>query len=259
MRHRIVAGNWKMHGSKAFAVDYVQALARARSEGDFGAVQVILFPPGVYLGLVAEEIANRGLSDVVTIGAQDLHTESTGAYTGEIAAEMIADLGARWVLVGHSERREYAAESDDLVARKFEAALRGGLGPMLCVGETQAEREADQAEAVVSRQLGAVAERVGIDGLMLGALAYEPVWAIGTGKTATPDIAQAMHAVLRRELAALSASLAEQMPLLYGGSVKPDNAVELFGQLDIDGGLVGGASLEAGGFADIIRAGAGPG
>jgi triosephosphate isomerase len=188
------------------------------------------------------------------VGAQNLHPEVSGAYTGEVAGEMIRDLGANWVLTGHSERREYAAESAELVAQKYAAALRAGLTPVVCVGETEAQRDAGQAEDVVRAQLAPVFDRVGAAGMLAGAVAYEPVWAIGTGKTATAQVAQTMHEVIRGELENLSAEVAQAVPVAYGGSVKSANAAELFAQPDIDGALVGGASLDASEFAAIVAA-----
>ena len=190
---------------------------------------------------------------MLDIGAQDLHSESEGAFTGEMSGEMLGDLGAGWVLVGHSERREYAGETNELVAEKVAAAIRSGLKPVLCVGETETERDAGMAEGVVVAQLEAVLERCSIEALNEGAVAYEPVWAIGTGKTATPGLAQEMHGLIRGVLASRSIEAAERIPLLYGGSVKGGNAGELFAEQDIDGGLVGGASLQADEFMTIAR------
>jgi triosephosphate isomerase len=251
MNRGIVAGNWKMHGSKQFVADYVAALD--------GIVQglaprFILFPPLGYLALLADRLADDGLAGIVEIGAQNLHAAPEGAFTGETSGEMIRDLGASWVIVGHSERREYAAESNQDVAEKVLAALRAGLKPMLCVGETESERDAGRAADVVVEQLGAVIDACSVADLATGAVAYEPVWAIGTGRTATPQLAQDMHALIRGVLADRGASeLAETVPLLYGGSVKAANARELFAERDIDGGLVGGASLQADELVTIAR------
>ncbi|TNF90925.1 MAG: triose-phosphate isomerase [Gammaproteobacteria bacterium] len=247
---KIAAGNWKMHGSRRFVIDFVHSLAESL-DGHDAAGQVLLFPSFGYLTVLAEALRSAGLESAVGLGGQTLHAEPAGAFTGEVSGEMLADLGARWALVGHSERRQYAGETDELIATKVAGAIRAGLKPMLCVGETEAEREAGQARDVVVRQLEAVlAEHA--DGL--GAVAYEPVWAIGTGRTATPELAQEMHGVIRAVLAERSAALAENLPLLYGGSVKGNNARTLFAEQDIDGGLVGGASLEAEEFAEIVRA-----
>jgi triosephosphate isomerase len=250
MKRGIAAGNWKMHGSRRFVAEFVEALAE-RLDGYDPAGQILLFPTFAHLKPLADALAAASLEGVVAIGGQTLHAEPEGAYTGEVSGEMLADLGAQWVLAGHSERRQYARESDAQIAEKVGAAIRAGLSPMLCVGETEAEREAGQARDVVVRQLAAVLEQHA-DGL--AAVAYEPVWAIGTGRTATPELAQEMHGVIRSVLAEVSAGLAERMPVLYGGSVKGGNAATLFAEQDIDGGLVGGASLKAEEFAEIIRA-----
>lgn len=236
-----------MHGDRAFIEAFVSALRSADLPAD---VAVLLLPPATYLNGLKTLLEGTAIG----VGAQNLHPESKGAFTGEVAAEMISDLGVAWTLVGHSERRQMFGESDDLVARKYQAALRAGLRPILCVGETLAEREAGNAESVVERQLGAVIGAVDQPGLSAGVVAYEPVWAIGTGRTATPAQAQEMHAVIRARLADVSPAMADTIPILYGGSVKPDNAAELFEQPDIDGGLVGGASLEAVSFAAIVAA-----
>jgi triosephosphate isomerase len=245
MRERIVAGNWKMHGSRATVREYAAGLGRVTFPED---VRVLLFPPALLLPALAE--ACEGLP--VAFGVQTVHPEAEGAFTGELSAEMAADAGASWSLVGHSERRQYAHEDDVAVAERAAAALRAGLRPVLCVGETLAERRGGDADAVVLRQLAAVCDAVG-DDLRRGAIAYEPVWAIGTGETATPEQAQAMHAVIRGALAARGEDWA-RMPVLYGGSVKPDNAGALFANNDVDGGLVGGASLDAAAFGEIVAA-----
>jgi triosephosphate isomerase len=246
---RIIAGNWKMHGSRAFVAAYAKTLRGALAGG--AGPTVVLFPPAILLPDL--RVACEGLD--VEFGVQTVHPEPEGAFTGEIAAEMAADAGARWALVGHSERREYQAEDDAAVAARFLAARRAGLRPVLCVGETLAARRDGRAEAVVVAQLRAVLAAA--DGDFAGAVvAYEPVWAIGTGETATPEQAQAMHAVLRATLAEAGTGL-EHTPLLYGGSVKPDNAGTLLAQADVDGGLVGGSSLDANAFASIVAAAGG--
>ena len=247
MRRSIVAGNWKMHGSLEAVAGFCEALRRARLGME---LDVLVFPPVAYLGQFADGVRDAG----VAVGAQDLHPAAQGAHTGEVSGAMIADLGGRWVLTGHSERRSEQGESDALVAAKFGAALSAGLMPMLCVGETLAERQAGEAEAVVAKQIQAVIEAVGIDGLAEGAVAYEPVWAIGTGETAAPDQAAAMHRLIRETIAARDAALAESIRVVYGGSVNPHNAVELFSEPDIDGGLIGGASLQAESFLAIVAA-----
>lgn len=246
MRRPLVAGNWKMHGSRASAAELVGAVAAALPDG----VDVAVLPPFPYLdGLVALHGAS-GLA----FGAQDLSEHAQGAYTGEVAGAMLQDVGCRYVLVGHSERRQYHHESDQRVAAKFAAAQAPGLLPILCVGETRAEREAAQTEAVIARQLDAVVEHVGVAAFARAVVAYEPVWAIGTGLTASPEQAQAVHAFIRDKFVRLDATIASSLQLLYGGSVKPGNAAELFGQPDVDGGLIGGASLVAADFIAICRA-----
>jgi triosephosphate isomerase len=246
MRRPLVAGNWKMHGSRASAIELVGAVAAALPDG----VDVAVLPPFPYLdGLVALHGAG-GLA----FGAQDLSEHAQGAYTGEVAGAMLKDVGCRYVLVGHSERRQYHREPDELVAAKFAAAQAAGLVPILCVGETRAEREAAQTEAVIARQLDAVVARAGVAAFAQAVVAYEPVWAIGTGLTASPEQAQAVHAFIRDKFVRLDATIASSLQLLYGGSVKPGNAAELFGQPDVDGGLIGGASLVASDFIAICRA-----
>jgi triosephosphate isomerase (TIM) len=212
------------------------------------AADVAVCVPFVYLTETAAMLA----SSEVRWGAQDVSAHEQGAYTGEVSAAMLAECGCRYAIVGHSERRAYHAESDALVAQKAQAALARGVTPIVCVGETLAEREADQTEAVVKRQLSAVIHQLAHCAAEM-VVAYEPVWAIGTGRTATPEQAQAVHAVLRAQLQAATGRAAT-MKILYGGSVKPDNAATLFGMPDIDGGLIGGASLKAADFVAICRA-----
>jgi triosephosphate isomerase len=208
-------------------------------------------PPFPYLAELASQHADTGLG----IGAQDVSEHGgQGAYTGEVSAAMLADVGASWVLVGHSERRQYHGESDELVARKFAAALAGGLTPILCVGETLEQHEAGQTEAVLTRQLQAVLGHNGIASFDTAVIAYEPVWAIGTGRTAAPEQVQQVHAFIRSQLEKEDVTLARLTRLLYGGSVKAANAAELFAQADVDGGLIGGASLTASDFLEICAA-----
>ena len=247
MRRKIVAGNWKLQGSRAFTAELVGALAAADVPAG---VQLVVVPPAPYL---AQAVAAAGGSGVA-VGGQDVSIHAKGAYTGEVAAGMLVDVGATHVLVGHSERRQYHGESSELVAAKFQAAMAAGLVPVLCVGETLEQRDAGQAEAVIAGQLQPVIDLVGVAGLAAGVVAYEPVWAIGTGRTASPEQAQAVHAFIRGVVAAADATIADSLSILYGGSVKPDNAAELFAQLDVDGGLVGGASLVAEDFLAIARA-----
>ncbi|MFT3896392.1 MAG: triose-phosphate isomerase [Thermomonas sp.] len=249
MRRRIVAGNWKLHGDRAFAKALVGGIvAMPASAG----VERVVLPPFPYLAELAWQFAGKG----VELGAQDVSEHGKGAYTGEVAAPMLADIGARYALVGHSERRQYHGEDSALVARKFIAARGAGLVPILCVGETLAEREAGRTEEVIAAQLAPVFELAGAAGLDGAVVAYEPVWAIGTGLTATPAQAQAVHAFIRGQVAERDAKIADSLPLLYGGSCKPDNAAALFAQADVDGGLIGGASLEAAGFLAIAAAAA---
>jgi triosephosphate isomerase len=245
-RTPLVAANWKMNGSQAANAAWLLAFAERRSKIT---CDVVVCAPAVYLaGMVASSSAG------IDIGAQDVSERVPGAFTGDIAAAMLVDVGCRWVIVGHSERRQLHGESDDEVAAKAEAAFAAGLRPIVCVGESLAEREAGSTLAVVRRQLGAVMKRVGTAALARGALAYEPVWAIGTGRTATPEQAQDVHAALRAHLEDADRAAAEAVRILYGGSVKPANAAELFGRPDIDGGLIGGASLVAEDFAAICAA-----
>ena len=249
MRRRIVAGNWKLQGDRAFARTLLDAVVAAPAPAG---VERIILPPFPYLGELAWQYAKHGLG----FGAQDVSEHAKGAYTGEVAAGMLADVGARYTLVGHSERRQYHAESSELVALKFQAAIHAGLCPILCLGEGLEQREAGQTEAVIAAQLHPVLERVGVAAFARAVVAYEPVWAIGTGRTASPEQAQDMHAFIRRQIAGHDARIADSLPILYGGSVKPDNAGALFAQLDVDGGLIGGASLVAADFLAIARAAA---
>jgi len=246
MRRQLIAGNWKMHGSHSANAELLAGIAGARPFGCDVAVCV----PFPYLSETAVALAGTD----VRWGAQDVSAHEQGAYTGEVSAAMLVEFGCRYAIVGHSERRQYHGETDQLVADKAKAALARGLTPIVCVGETLAQREAGETEAVVKRQLSAVIHALGhCAGEMV--VAYEPVWAIGTGKVATPEQAQAVHALLRAQLKAATAH-ADSMQLLYGGSMKPDNAASLLAQPDIDGGLIGGASLKAADFIAICRAAA---
>lgn len=250
MRTPLVAGNWKMHGSRHANGELVRALVAGVRTGL--SCEVLVCPPFVYLPDVIAEAGDAPLA----VGAQNLSHEASGAFTGEVSGAMLADCGVSHVLVGHSERRALYGEGDALVAAKFLAAEAAGLVPVLCVGETLEEREAGRTESVVSRQLDAVISAAGISALSRGVLAYEPVWAIGTGRTATPEQAQAVHAFLRGKIASIDARIADSLRILYGGSVKAENAATLFSQPDVDGGLVGGASLKAEEFLNICRAAA---
>jgi len=247
MRKKFVAGNWKMHGSRSMAKGLLDEVV-AGMPGD---IDVAVFPPFPYVAELAWQHAGAGLG----IGAQDVSEhEGQGAYTGEVSAAMLADIGASWVLVGHSERRQYHGESNEQVARKFAAARAGGLTPILCVGETLEQREAGETEAVIAAQLQAVLELNGIASFDTAVIAYEPVWAIGTGRTASPEQAQEIHAFIRSQLEKEDAMIARLTRLLYGGSVKAANAAELFAQSDVDGGLIGGAALAASDFLAICHA-----
>jgi triosephosphate isomerase len=248
MRRPVVAGNWKMHGSRAANETLLADLAE-RLNSDWQ-TDVAVFPPYVYLSEAVRLLQGTD----VGVGAQDLCAEPVGAFTGEVGAAMLKDVGCAYVIVGHSERRRLFHEDDVLVARKFGAALKAGLTPVLCVGETLEEREAERTEAVVARQLDAVIAMSGVSSFAGAILAYEPVWAIGTGRNASPQQAQAVHQYLRSRIAAQDAKLGSRVRILYGGSVKASNAKELFSMADVDGGLVGGASLSADEFLQICAA-----
>ena len=247
-RRSLVAGNWKMNGSRAESaalVDAVKAGVSAASKAE-----VVVCPPFILIPLVAEKLAGSA----VAWGGQNLSVHKSGAYTGEISGPMLKDYGCTYVIVGHSERRTYYGETDALVAEKYGAAQAAGLIPILCVGETLAEREASQTEAVVARQIDAVLNKHGVASFTNAVIAYEPVWAIGTGKTATPAQAQDVHRFIRGRIAAKDKSVADKLRVLYGGSMKGSNAKELQSQPDIDGGLIGGAALQAEEFLTICRA-----
>ncbi|HHM05356.1 MAG TPA: triose-phosphate isomerase [Gammaproteobacteria bacterium] len=249
MRQAFVAGNWKMHGNSASIHALVEGI---KSQPGLGSAQVAVCPPFVYLQQVKDMLSGVA----VALGAQNLCVRpGEGAYTGEVSGAMLADLACRYVIVGHSERRQYYGEDDALVAEKVLVAQAAGLTPIMCVGEMLNEREAGATEAVVARQLDALLDREGgVAALGQAVIAYEPVWAIGTGRTATPEQAQAVHACIRERIAARDSGIAAKIQILYGGSVKAGNAAELFAMPDIDGGLVGGASLDAEQFAAICRA-----
>ena len=237
-----------MHGSKTMVRSLLEGLL-AGSSAD-GKADLAVFPPLPYLSLTESILSGSH----ITWGGQTLNPNAQGAHTGETSGNMLVDMGCRYVLAGHSERRAIYGESDEDVAVRFQAALDAGLVPVLCVGETLEEREGNQTEAVVARQLDAVIESAGIDAFSRAVVAYEPVWAIGTGLTATPQQAQSVHAFIRDKISALNVIIADQLRILYGGSVKGSNAAELFAQSDIDGGLVGGASLTAEDFLAIYGA-----
>ena len=248
MRQPLVAGNWKMNGSRAGVVELLDGIKAGMAE--VRTAEVAVCPPYVFI----PEAAARLQGSAVAWGGQNLSTHASGAYTGEIAASMLTDFGCRYCIVGHSERRTLYGEDDATVAEKYEVARKAGMVPIFCVGETLEEREAGTTEEVVARQLDAVLERFGAQALAAGVIAYEPVWAIGTGRTATPEQAQDVHAFIRGRIAAKDAAVAGAVRILYGGSMKPDNAAELMAKPDIDGGLIGGASLKASDFLAICRA-----
>jgi triosephosphate isomerase len=245
-----VAGNWKLNGSRAGNTVLISALC-AGLPAQFRA-DVVVCPPCVYLAEVSAAIHDS----VIQLGAQNMAAEDSGAFTGEVAASMLRDVGCEFVIIGHSERRAFYGDTDDLVAAKVAAALRCGLKPILCVGETLAERDAGNTLNVVHRQLEAVLAVTGAEAFTEGLIAYEPVWAIGTGRTATPMQAQEVHAEIRTTLARRNATIAAAVRILYGGSVKASNATDIFAMADIDGGLIGGASLDAAGFLGICKAAA---
>ena len=248
MRGYLVAGNWKMNGAAGANAELVGGiLAGATSVAD---VELLVCPPFPYLGAVAGLLEGSAVS----LGAQNVSEFESGAYTGEVAGPMLSEIGCQYVIVGHSERRALMGESSDAVARKFVAAQRSGLTPILCVGETLAEREAGHTEAVIDEQLGAALETAGVSAFADAVIAYEPVWAIGTGMTASPEQAQDVHAHIRAALRQQDSGIAEGVRILYGGSVKGDNASGLFSKPDIDGGLIGGASLKSADFMAIADA-----
>ncbi|MQT40258.1 MULTISPECIES: triose-phosphate isomerase [unclassified Pseudomonas] len=248
MRRTMVAGNWKMHGTRASVAELIDGLRNLDLPSD---VEIAVFPSDLFIDRVI-----NGLEDTpISVGAQDAAIDSKqGALTGEISPSQLVDAGCELVLIGHSERRLILGESDETLNRKFAAAQASGLTPVLCIGETLEQREAGQTLEVVERQLNAVINEFGIDVFASAVIAYEPVWAIGTGLTATPQQAQDVHAAIRAQLAQKNPEVAQSVRLLYGGSVKAANAVELFSMPDIDGGLIGGASLNADEFGAICRA-----
>jgi triosephosphate isomerase len=248
MRRTLVAGNWKMHGSLSENESLLSGILAGMADVK---ADVAVCAPYPYLAQLQAKLSGTALA----WGAQNMSQHAKGAYTGEVSAAMLNDFGCRYVILGHSERRAIYGESDETVAEKYVAAQAAGLTPILCVGETLAEREAGVTEAVVARQLDAVLNAAGVASLAKAVVAYEPVWAIGTGKTATPEQAQAVHAFIRGKIRALDATVAEGLIIQYGGSMKAANAKELLGQPDIDGGLIGGAALVADEFLAICRAG----
>ena len=247
-RMPLIAGNWKMHGARSEAVALARALAA--TVGHVRGREVLVAPPFTALEPVRETIAGTE----IRLAGQNVHWEPKGAYTGEIAVAMLRETGCTYVIVGHSERRQYFGETNESVNKRLHACLGGGLVPIVCVGETLAEREAEATTAVIARQIESAFVGVRSDQIATCVIAYEPVWAIGTGRTATPGQAQEVHHAIRRQLIGLgSATTADRVRILYGGSVKPDNIDSLMAEPDIDGALVGGASLDAAAFARIVQ------
>lgn len=250
MRQPLVMGNWKLNGSRHMVHELVAALRAELS--DVAGCDVAIAPPTVYLDMAAHELAGSRIA----LGAQDVGINASGAFTGETAAAMLKDVGAKYIIIGHSERRTYHKESDTFIAEKFAALKEAGLIPVLCIGETEAENEAGKTEEVCARQLDAVLKSMGAQVFKGAVIAYEPIWAIGTGKSATPAQAQAVHKFIRDHIAKHDTEAAQEVIIQYGGSVNAANAADLFKQPDIDGALVGGASLKADAFATIVRAAA---
>ena len=253
MRDILVAGNWKMNGSNAANAELVDGILAGLPASD--SVHLLICPPFPYLAAVAEKVTGTRLA----LGAQNVSQHESGAYTGEVAPSMLRDTGCSHVIIGHSERRAMFGETSDIVAAKFLSAQDAGLVPVLCVGETLEQRESGQTEVVIDEQLGAVIDAAGIAAFGDAIIAYEPVWAIGTGKTASPEQAQDVHRHIRAALAEKDKDIAAGVQILYGGSVKGDNASGLFAMPDIDGGLIGGASLKAADFLAIANAALSPG
>lgn len=247
MRTPLVMGNWKLNGTKASVEALIKGLITPAAEASD--VQVAVCPPVIFL----DQVQQLTQGSKIAVGSQDCNVNTSGAFTGENSAVMIKEFGCAYSLVGHSERRTLHAESDAVVAAKYQAIQAGGLTPVLCIGETLEQNEAGETEQVVETQLQAVIDLCGIDSFAKAVIAYEPVWAIGTGKSATAEQAQAVHAHIRKFLAALNSDVAEKVQILYGGSVKGANAKELFDMADIDGALVGGASLQVEEFSKIIE------
>jgi triosephosphate isomerase len=248
MREFLVAGNWKMNGSSVACAELVDGILEGMPLSD--SVKLIICPPYLYLDKLAHKLTETSLS----LGAQNVSQYGSGAYTGEISPQMLRDIGCEYVVVGHSERRAMMAESNEIVASKFKAALSEGLKPILCVGETLQEREANQTESVIDEQLNTVLDVAGVEAFETAVIAYEPIWAIGTGRTASPEQAQYVHSHIRVTISSRNKQIASAIQVLYGGSVKGDNAAGLFRMADIDGGLIGGASLKAADFLAIAAA-----
>ena len=249
-RRPLVMGNWKLNGSKAFTKELINGL-KAELAGVEGC-DVAIAPPVMYLAEAEAALAGSKIA----LGSQNVDLKQSGAFTGDISATMLKDFGAKYIIIGHSERRAYHHESDEFIAQKFAVLKEQGLVPVLCIGESEAENEAGKTEEVCARQIDAVLNTLGAEAFLGAVIAYEPIWAIGTGKSATPAQAQAVHAFIRSHIAKKDAKVAEQVILQYGGSVNDGNAAELFAMPDIDGALVGGASLKAPAFAIIVKAAA---
>lgn len=251
-RRPLIAGNWKLNGTRKSSVELAGAVRDGVSRADMSAVDTLVCPPAVHLSDVAAVIGGSS----VMLGGQNCSEHQSGAFTGEVSASMLVEYGCNNVILGHSERRALYGESSNTVARKCAAAQLAGLTPILCVGETLIERQQDQVDNVISEQLEALLSLGGVSAFLHLVVAYEPVWAIGTGETATPEQAQAVHKLIRQKIAAHDENIAGSLRILYGGSVKPDNAGLLFEQADIDGGLIGGAALDAESFLAICQAAA---
>ncbi len=247
MRQSIVMGNWKMNGSRSEGIELAKAIVAGLKDGDKG---IAVCVPSVYLSDIEKVIKDTPLA----LGGQNVADHTSGAYTGEISAFMLKECGCSYALVGHSERRTYYGDTNESVAARFCQAQKEGLTPVLCIGETLEQRESDTTFAVIDKQLNAVIDMAGIDALANSVIAYEPVWAIGTGKTASDEQAQEVHKYIREQIAAKSQTIAENVQIVYGGSVKPGNAKAIFAMADIDGGLIGGASLDAASFLAIYNA-----
>lgn len=248
MRQPLVAGNWKLNGSLDTIAELVSGVGNQLSA--VKVAELAVCPPFIYLGYVQQLLDGVDIS----LGSQDCSDQESGAYTGEVAASMIKEFGCKYIIVGHSERRHIYGENNKIVAIKFEQVKKNNLVPILCVGETLQDREDGHTEVIIAKQLDAILERFGIEGFVGTVIAYEPVWAIGTGQTATPDQAQEVHEFIRNKLDALNKDIAANIRILYGGSMKPDNAKQLLEQNDIDGGLIGGAALKAEDFIAIAVA-----
>ncbi|EQB99438.1 triose-phosphate isomerase [Photorhabdus temperata] len=250
MRHPLVMGNWKLNGSTHMVNELITGLRKELNH--IAGCEVAIAPPALYLSQAKQALVGSHIA----LGAQDVDVNLSGAFTGETSAEMLQDINAEYIIIGHSERRTYHKESDEFIAKKFAVLKAQGLIPVLCIGETEQENEAGQTETVCARQIDAVLNTLGVEAFQDAVIAYEPVWAIGTGKSATPAQAQAVHKFIRDHIAKRDAAIAEQVIIQYGGSVNAGNAAELFTQPDIDGALVGGASLKADAFAVIVKAAA---